>query len=598
MEVQLTTRCVQTLLAHLKQPATKTRLVVNCKHYEGVTSRVLLGDLLRQKIDVSRVEAIVMDLDAACCFCVVKLLEAGVRVTCISCDFAAFGHDARLDLPIATIDVQAPLGKMETRERVDASAEALEIETALVKVLRDITAGLRCAFPELDEYEPASEAFAAELARLLRALPHAERRVRERHPLADVAVLRCLARRLHVDEAFEFLDRVARVATPECGKKSAWLQSDELDVIVAAAKKRVFASSQPDAVVGGLWRLERPPKRHALRRALGRRGTTVLAVDPDAVVSALLPDDAFEARFARWILRDDRCFVAKNDEALRAAAKDLARKSFKEPEVTVLTVDQWTARDAVDEHVVAADEAATVRGTPVHVLAIGSLEARCVRSNARLEAIARRAVKLPAARGVRPAKRRRTIKVDERELRSPLPRALHEAGFDLDLSTLQSADFVVGAYGVERKSPADLAHSLENGRLWNQLRELKRRFARPLLLIEFPDGHTYPVAEPGDHVSSRSFQAKLAKLALEFPTVRFCWSPHPTSTADLFAALPNTPESHEADDDDIVERVFAKVIPNCPAVGVSLRDLANMGRNELEALVGSPRAFDLITGCR
>ncbi|KAJ8602857.1 hypothetical protein CTAYLR_008939 [Chrysophaeum taylorii] len=215
---------------------------------------------------------------------------------------------------------------------------------------------------------------------------------------------------------------------------------------------------------------------------------------------------------------------------------------------------------------------------------------------------------LPPLVGGPPAKkRRRKVLVDARELRSPLPRLLHEAGCVLEVAALPIADFVLSRRcGVERKAvPADLLPSLDSGRLWNQLRLLVKAFQLPVLLLEYPAA-TRPLSDSvPDRCSETSAHAKLAKLAIEFPGVRFVWSPAPPRTVDLFDALssdgdgdaedPRMPD-HPGDRDDDLARLLQK-IPGCePHVSKiitstkSLRHFVNLSLDDRALIMGKQDA--------
>ena len=58
-------------------------------------------------------------------------------------------------------------------------------------------------------------------------------------------------------------------------------------------------------------------------------------------------------------------------------------------------------------------------------------------------------------------------------------------GVDLELRQLPVADYVLSArVGIERKSAQDFNDSVKDGRLFNELFELKNNFLRPILILE------------------------------------------------------------------------------------------------------------------
>lgn len=74
---------------------------------------------------------------------------------------------------------------------------------------------------------------------------------------------------------------------------------------------------------------------------------------------------------------------------------------------------------------------------------------------------------------------------DNRETASAVVRALSLMGVNIELSQLTVADYVLSErVGVERKSAQDFNDSVKDGRLFNELFELKNNFIRPILILE------------------------------------------------------------------------------------------------------------------
>ena len=58
-------------------------------------------------------------------------------------------------------------------------------------------------------------------------------------------------------------------------------------------------------------------------------------------------------------------------------------------------------------------------------------------------------------------------------------------GVSLELKQLPVADYILSErVGIERKSAQDFNDSIKDGRLFNELIELKNNFVRPVLLLE------------------------------------------------------------------------------------------------------------------
>lgn len=75
------------------------------------------------------------------------------------------------------------------------------------------------------------------------------------------------------------------------------------------------------------------------------------------------------------------------------------------------------------------------------------------------------------------------IHIDTRELGSLYVDLLQES-LSVEIKTLHSADIVVHDLGIERKTVTDFFLTLQEGRLFQQLKTLKSSYRRQLLLIE------------------------------------------------------------------------------------------------------------------
>ncbi|MFX0043629.1 MAG: DEAD/DEAH box helicase [Candidatus Hodarchaeota archaeon] len=78
-----------------------------------------------------------------------------------------------------------------------------------------------------------------------------------------------------------------------------------------------------------------------------------------------------------------------------------------------------------------------------------------------------------------------TIICDNRETASPVVRTLSLMNIDIKLQQLLVADYIISnRVGIERKSAQDFIDSLKDGRLFNELFELKNNFEKPILILE------------------------------------------------------------------------------------------------------------------
>jgi ERCC4-type nuclease len=95
----------------------------------------------------------------------------------------------------------------------------------------------------------------------------------------------------------------------------------------------------------------------------------------------------------------------------------------------------------------------------------------------------------------------RRIVADTFESASGVPDALGTVGVDVRIARLSVGDYDLGGgVLVERKTVADLHLSLERGRLWRQVGELRARAQLPYLLVEgadLDDGSLSPPAIRG-----------------------------------------------------------------------------------------------------
>jgi ERCC4-type nuclease len=91
---------------------------------------------------------------------------------------------------------------------------------------------------------------------------------------------------------------------------------------------------------------------------------------------------------------------------------------------------------------------------------------------------------------------------DHREVRSGIPDALAAAGIELTPEQLPAGDYVISdRLVVERKTGADLAASIKDRRLFEQIERLKETFEAVVLVVE---------GEPV-HISEASWQGALAR---------------------------------------------------------------------------------------
>ncbi|KAH8095567.1 hypothetical protein JL720_2876 [Aureococcus anophagefferens] len=396
----------------------------------------------------------------------------------------------------------------------------------------------------------------------------------ERH-LRTLRGMRRLGATLTTDSAFAFLRAVEEVKRQGLQSEDPppWLGSDAFEALTANARRRCADG-------------ERPPKWGALAALLARFSSC-------ASVAILCADEGSQRAVASVLAKGADAALAslKRQHAVASAAslpKDPARDL---PHQAALRAELENALAAPDDDLVVALE----------------------RSRESVESDALKAAIDASWRRPPPPAGAPCVAVDARELRSGLPRALHERGVAVSVETLAVGDYVLSRrHAVERKNvdTGDLDSSLESGRLWTQLRSLEHHYANPLLLLEF-ERKTRPLSlRPlPDALHARHPVAKLAKCVLEYPNARLLWSPSAADTPALFAALAGGGDVDVAgaralkDEQDFHRRALAKLpgVAKAPAAkrafllesDLCLADLATLTRDELGALLGPEAAEEL-----
>ncbi|NJE04949.1 DEAD/DEAH box helicase [Thermococcus sp. M36] len=102
------------------------------------------------------------------------------------------------------------------------------------------------------------------------------------------------------------------------------------------------------------------------------------------------------------------------------------------------------------------------------------------------------------------------VYVDSRELRSGVPKHLKELGAEVEVRTLDIADYVVSEeVGIERKSANDFIQSIIDGRLFDQVERLKKAYEKPVIIIE---GELYGIR----NVHPNAIRGAIAAVTLDW----------------------------------------------------------------------------------
>lgn len=110
---------------------------------------------------------------------------------------------------------------------------------------------------------------------------------------------------------------------------------------------------------------------------------------------------------------------------------------------------------------------------------------------------------------------------------------LFEKGINVKVGALKSGDFILSEdVGVERKEVGDFVSSLLDRRLFEQARNLKNSFKKPLIVVEGKLDEMFKVRR----VHPNALWAALASLVLEVQ-VPILFSSSPIETADLLAVI-------------------------------------------------------------
>ncbi len=118
---------------------------------------------------------------------------------------------------------------------------------------------------------------------------------------------------------------------------------------------------------------------------------------------------------------------------------------------------------------------------------------------------------------------------DMQEFRSAVVKAVSRRGILVEGKKLEVGDYIISSrVAVERKTPEDLAASVQDGRLFAQLKALKNAYPNPLLVIEGPIF--------SERMDDRALMGAIASVMIGFriPVIN---TPGPEETARLLASL-------------------------------------------------------------
>ena len=134
------------------------------------------------------------------------------------------------------------------------------------------------------------------------------------------------------------------------------------------------------------------------------------------------------------------------------------------------------------------------------------------------------------------------ILADHREKNNRIVKELIDTGISVKTAQLTSADYVVsGKVGVELKKVPDFVASIIDGRILDQVRDLKNSFQKAVLIIEGEED-IYTVR----NVHANAIRGMLASIVLDFQ-VPVLYTKNPQDTAALLAVMARREQGKDID---------------------------------------------------
>jgi len=135
-----------------------------------------------------------------------------------------------------------------------------------------------------------------------------------------------------------------------------------------------------------------------------------------------------------------------------------------------------------------------------------------------------------------------SILADHREKNNRIVKELIDLGVSVKTAQLETADYLVsGRVGVELKQVPDFVASIIDGRLLEQVRDLKKNFERAVVIIEGEED-IYSVRK----VHANAIRGMLASIVLDFG-VPVLYTKNPRDTAGLLAVMAQREQNKERD---------------------------------------------------
>lgn len=190
------------------------------------------------------------------------------------------------------------------------------------------------------------------------------------------------------------------------------------------------------------------------------------------------------------------------------------------------------------------------------------------------------------------------ILADHREKNNRIVKELIDLGVSVKTAQLESADYLVsGRVGVELKQVPDFVASIIDGRLLEQVRDLKKNFERAVVIIEGEED-IYSIRK----VHANAIRGMLASIVLDFG-VPILYTKNPKDTAGLLAVMAQREQNkdHDFSYHDRKPRSMKEqqefFVSALPGIGLntaklllehfgSIKDLVNASREEMLQIKG------------
>ncbi|MFA6461678.1 MAG: DEAD/DEAH box helicase [Candidatus Woesearchaeota archaeon] len=190
------------------------------------------------------------------------------------------------------------------------------------------------------------------------------------------------------------------------------------------------------------------------------------------------------------------------------------------------------------------------------------------------------------------------ILADHREKNNRIVKELIDLGISVKTAQLESADYLVsGRVGVELKQVPDFVASIIDGRLLEQVRDLKKNFEKAVVIIEGEED-IYSVRK----VHANAIRGMLASIVLDFG-VPILYTKNPRDTAGILAVMAQREQNkdhtfsyHDRKPRDMKEQQEF-FVSSLPGIGVqtarlllehfsSIKELVNASKEEITSIKG------------